>query len=81
MVCKNYPLKHLGYPYSELNSTETIDYVDSLSTLKTIVDVFRKNGSDWSVVGADINAGCRADEADLYAELSKHISEAIGWTR
>ncbi len=66
---------------SDLNATETIDYVDALSTLKTIVDVFRKNGSDWSVIGSDMNAGCRVDEADLYAELSKHISEANGWTQ
>lgn len=65
----------------ELNSTEVIDYVDSLGTVKTIVDVFRKTGSDWGVIGADVGAGSRADEVDLYAELSKHISDAVGWTR
>lgn len=67
--------------YSELNSTEAIDYVDALSTLKTMVDAFRRTGSDWSVIGADIGAGCRADEADLYAELSKYVTESIGWTQ
>lgn len=65
--------------FSELNSTETIDYIDDLSTLKTIIDVFRKNGSDWRVIGADLSTKCKAEEADLYAELSKHISTANGW--
>ncbi|KAJ6634250.1 Heparanase [Pseudolycoriella hygida] len=67
---------------SELNSTNTIiDYVDDLSTFKTIVDTFRKNGRHWDVKGADITTGCKVDEAHLYAELSKHISVANGWTQ
>lgn len=58
-------------------------YIDDLTTLRTIVDVFasmNKNQS-WSVIGSDLTIGSNVNEARLFSELSRNIVQAIGWTQ
>lgn len=67
----------------DFNTTDAINYVDDLSTLRTIVDAFsfRQTKNDWGVVGTDLSAGSNEEEARLYSELSQHIVEAVGWSQ
>lgn len=67
----------------DFNTTDAINYVDDLSTLRTIVDAFvMKNARNkWSVVGTDLSEGSNEDEARLYSELSLHTIDAVGWVQ
>lgn len=67
----------------DFNTTDAINYVDDLSTLRTIVDAFMTQNPEnqWSVVGNDLSEASSEDEARLYSELSEHIVDAVGWVQ
>lgn len=63
----------------EFSTSNAINYVDDLTTLRNIIDAIGNGRNRWSVIGADISSISDKEEARLYAELSQHIVKASGW--
>lgn len=65
------------------NSTDVINYVDDLTTLRMMADAFvsQDNKNNWGVVGGDLSAGSDENDARLFSELSQHLVEAVGWSQ
>lgn len=68
---------------ADFRTTNAINYIDDLSTLRTMVDAFasKSKNRNWSVVGSDLTVGSSESDARLYSQLSQHIVEAIGWSQ
>lgn len=67
----------------DFHATDAMNYIDDLSTMRTIVDTFaamNKNQS-WTVVGSDLTIGTNKNKARLYSELAENIVSAMGWTQ
>lgn len=69
--------------FLDFPANDIISYIDDLNTLKLIVDAIAAKTSkqNWSIIGADITIGSVEKEAKLYAEFSKSVVEAVGWSQ
>lgn len=70
----------LGTDFNQ-TTIDTINYVDHLTTLRTIVDSFLKFNNKWGIIGGDLSADNNLEEIRLYAEMSQYLVDAIGWTQ
>lgn len=72
----------IEYRFLDFPANDVISYIDDLNTLKLIVDaITAKTSKHWSVIGSDITIGSVEKEAKLYAEFSKSVVDAVGWSQ